>query len=318
MAVELTKQPNPIPAPQLKRATLNDGTLRLLVVDTWGSEDVGVIADIFPNATFKNIPTPYRTTGRMHSHGINVAFSALSQISKTKKVEVSFYRVFDSNGHPYKKFESWMDVMAEYKPHAAVCSFGTHHTNSSRQIGMLNKIYGKRYQDYLCKKIYESGCVVFAAAGNEDSTKGFDAVRGHQVDFDNDVGYPWRTSNCGNLAVIGAVDSNNKPAHFSSDGSQVDSAWLGVYVPVVMPDGRKLRINGTSFAAPIAAGYYLDRGFNNFEQFDAHCFKKAYRAEGWNYKLKHPKVGWGSMYPWQRNMEADESSPILSEWKNLL
>ena len=310
MAVKQPDQNTPQAQPSSK-AIPNDGTLRLLVVDTWSNENVGIIADIFPNATFKNIPTPYRVSERCHSHGINVAYCALSQISKEKKVEVSFYRVFDHNGHPYKKFESWIEAMADYKPHATVCSFGTHHGNSSKQIQMLNRIYGKRYQDYLCKKINESGGVVFGASGNEDSSNG-------RVDFDNDVGYPWRTANCGNLAIIGAVDSENKPATFSSDGSQVDSAWFGQDVPVVMPDGKKIRISGTSFATPICAGYYLDRGFKNFEQFDAHCFKKAYRAEGWDYKLKHPKVGWGSMHPWERPMASADTAPSLSEWQSAI
>lgn len=308
MAVQaIAEKPNI--KPQLEKGTTSRGTTRLLVVDTWSNEDIGIIADLFPKASFHNIRTPFNVSSAMHSHGHSVAYSALSQIHPEKKVEVYFYRVFDSNGHPYRKFDTWIDAMADLKPDATVCSFGTHHGNSTKQRQMLDRIYEGKYADKLCNAIYDSGCTVFAASGNEDSSK-------HKPDFDNDVNYPWRVADCPNLAVIGAVFSNHSPAYFSSDGSQVDSAWLGVQVPVVLPNGGKAKIDGTSFAAPIAAGYFLDNGFKDFAEFDKFCYRYAYRVDDWDHTQRHPKVGWGSMLAYQREMMPFDSAPQMKEWES--
>ncbi|WP_253905576.1 S8 family peptidase [Bacillus sp. THAF10] len=91
-----------------------------------------------------------------------------------------------------------------------------------------------------CDNAYASGVVVVAAAGNS-------GTRGKQ----NTIGYPARYSS---VIAVGAVDSNNKRASFSSVGNELEVMAPGVSILSTTPGNNYASYNGTSMASPHVAG----------------------------------------------------------------
>lgn len=76
-----------------------------------------------------------------------------------------------------------------------------------------------------------------AGSGNEDN----------DVDFSEYVPAGLRLPN---LLTVGAVDHRDKPAQFTSFGQHVELYANGYRIESVVPGGRKLKLSGTSMAAP--------------------------------------------------------------------
>jgi thermitase len=83
---------------------------------------------------------------------------------------------------------------------------------------------------------WSKGTVVFAAAGNYSNSS------------------PIYPAACTNVVAVGATDSNDTLASFSSYGSYVDLTAPGVNIMTTLNGGGYAGVSGTSFSSPIAAG----------------------------------------------------------------
>ncbi|WP_258728927.1 S8 family peptidase [Bacillus atrophaeus] len=89
-------------------------------------------------------------------------------------------------------------------------------------------------------KAVSQGIVVVAAAGNSGSSGSTSTV-----------GYPAKYPS---VIAVGAVDSNNQRASFSSAGSELDVMAPGVSIQSTLPGSSYGSYNGTSMASPHVAG----------------------------------------------------------------
>jgi len=82
-----------------------------------------------------------------------------------------------------------------------------------------------------CERAYEKGCVLVAAAGNENSSVLFPAA------YD-----------C--VIAVGAIDESNKKTNYSNFGEKLELVAPGNSIPATYPDDRYVYFTGTSAATP--------------------------------------------------------------------
>ncbi len=83
---------------------------------------------------------------------------------------------------------------------------------------------------------YQDGCVIVAAAGNDNNSEPF---------------YP---AACENVIAVAAIDQTNIKASFSNYGAYIDFCAPGVNILSTTRDENYVYGSGTSFAAPFVAG----------------------------------------------------------------
>ena len=115
-------------------------------------------------------------------------------------------------------------------------------TNHMNIINMSlgTNTYSQALEDAV-NRAYNNGILVVAAAGNDGATDG----SGDTVD------YPARFTNS---IAVGAIDSNDTRAYFSSTGPKVEVAAPGVNVLSTYLNNQYAYMSGTSMATPYVVG----------------------------------------------------------------
>ncbi|GKU24950.1 chitobiase/beta-hexosaminidase C-terminal domain-containing protein [Clostridium folliculivorans] len=144
--------------------------------------------------------------------------------------DASIYAVkaLDSSGSGYTSdIISGIDWAIENKMDIISMSLGSSQSDTSLQNAV--------------DTAYNSGILVVAAAGNDGNSDG----------TGTNVEYP---ANYSSVIAVGAVDSTNTRAYFSSTGSKVEVSAPGVNITSTYLNGSYAQMSGTSMATPFVAG----------------------------------------------------------------
>lgn len=271
---------------------------RVLIADNWGAPAHPVMVSKYPNIRF----SVYHSVPAVHPHGHMVADCFCSMIDPDVHVDVDFY--------PYLALQrasqdGWLNVIAAEakagRPYDVCnCSFGAHHNNDPGWQQHFKSLWQDGTRLRRARDLIGNTRVVFAAGNQDQSRRG----RPH---MGNDVNYPQRPlSALSNVFVIGACAINSVPSLFSSDGDEVFAMYWGEGVGIFDPlRGRVVRVNGTSFASPFAAGdllmleHELGRPATE-DDYLFHVLNRGTVADGWVRGDRHRKAGFAAMVEAQK------------------
>ncbi|OZM58349.1 peptidase S8 [Lottiidibacillus patelloidae] len=211
-------------------ATGNTGNgVKVAVLDTGiqaSHEDLNVVG----GASF--IPAEPDAFSDYNGHGTHVAGTVaglnnnLGVLGVAPSVSLYAVKVLDGNGSgTYSGIIQGIEWAIDNNMDVINMSLGGDRGSTSLQIA--------------CDNANNSGIVVVAAAGNSGS-------KGKR----NTIGYPAKYAS---VIAVGAVDSSNNRASFSSVGNELEVMAPGVSVYSSVPGGYDT-YNGTSMASPHVAG----------------------------------------------------------------
>lgn len=188
--------------------------------------------DITENKLLKNCTTQYTSP-----HGTEVA-GVISAVSGNGKGITGVASGVGYNDIPVMaiKITDNSDGKAYTSSFIKAIPYAVENGADVISISYTNPIYNQSYQDVI-DTAAECNVTVVASAGN-DGNKG------------NPTLYP---ASYNNVLSVAATDSNNRKAYFSNYGDSVDFAAPGVDIMTTAPNNEYVKVNGTSFSAPIGA-----------------------------------------------------------------
>ena len=266
---------------------------RVLIADNWGADVSPVLKKKHPNIKFSSeVPTQ---PGHPHGHMVAECFCAM--IPDTVYVDLVFYPYIELQRD---SADGWMNVLKNAREAGnpfdiCNCSFGAHHGNNDVWKSFLKQTWADGQKLLDAREKIGNTRVVFASGNHDQSQRG----RPH---MGNDVNYPQRPlSALSNVFVIGACDVHSIPSLFSSDGEEVFAMYWGEKVPVLDPaTSRVVRVDGTSFASPFAAGDLLMLSHTSGrlaskDDYLEYVLRTGTVAQGWVRGDRHRKAGYGAM-----------------------
>ncbi|MEM3618548.1 MAG: S8 family peptidase [Candidatus Bathyarchaeia archaeon] len=145
------------------------------------------------------------------------------------------------------------------------------------------------------KYVYQQGCVLIAAAGNDNSSEPF-----YPAAYDE-------------VIAVSAIDQSDTKASFSNYGSHIDLCAPGVNIISTALNGTYAYGSGTSFAAPFVAGVAALLLSKNPDQTPQNVAETLYnQAEDLGGNSWDPYYGWGLV-----NAYSAASQPPIPEFPNI-
>lgn len=220
-----------------------------VVWDSWAGDLHPAYLEKLPHITFESVEMPDVAGTRPHTHGAIVASCYASQFTEDKNIV--FLRDMDSQGRgsPDMRWGTLSEMKA-INPRRVIRSAGADDMDDPGREASLREFYSDNFLEHFVAWLEEQDVDIFFAAGNSDRN-----------DEDTDTAFPQRilAGMTNRVHVIGACNVESIPAPFSSDDRErpetILGLWLGVDRAGIDPfDGEWTGNDGTSFAAPTAAG----------------------------------------------------------------
>lgn len=152
--------------------------------------------------------------GKIGANGVGIA----------PKCRMTSVRTLDARGSGYTHYSTaalaWIATQPD--PHIVNMSLGSSHWSP--------------FQSKICELLYEKGCIIIAAAGNENT-----GSKSYPAGYDD-------------VIAVGAIDSTSNRAWFSNYGKHIVVAAPGVACYSTYLNGTFRKLQGTSMASPTVAG----------------------------------------------------------------
>lgn len=222
---------NDIQAPASWKSGLTGKGVKIALIDTGVGPHSDLIVAGGTNVINGSTTTSYADN---NGHGTHVAGiidgQGLNGGVKGVAPDASVYAVkaLDGSGNGYTSdIISGIDWAIDNKMNIISLSLGSDQSDTSLQNAI--------------DTAYNDGILIVAAAGNDGNASG----------TGTNVEYP---ANYSSVIAVGAVDSTNARAYFSSTGNKVEVSAPGVNIVSTYLNGKYAQMSGTSMAAPFVAG----------------------------------------------------------------